>query len=200
MFTDACVKRRDIDTDALDTIPHRQTIKEIGRVTGHVLDLSARYAEALVRQSERVGDDAAVRVEVMAPAAPPVVWEWLTNPTKRPQWQHAAVRVDQENPDGVPGVGTQNHCVHGRGSVREQVVDWKPFDYFTLRSATPIGTALITFDLTPEGEDATRVTFRARGLGGRLRRLALKAAAPKLRRDVATDLNALVDLVRGPLA
>ena len=56
---------------------------------------------------------------------------------------------DQQNPDGRPGVGTTNHCVHGRDAVLEQVLDYQPFETATLRSQTEAGPVLSTWDYTP---------------------------------------------------
>jgi hypothetical protein len=66
-----------------------------------------------------------------------LVWEYLTDPTKRVQHQVGTDRVDQANATGRRGVGTTNHCVHGHGTVVEEILDWRPFRYFTVRSMVP---------------------------------------------------------------
>lgn len=46
-------------------------------------------------------------------------------------------------------------------AVDEEILDWKPFAYFTERSTTPAGTALFTFELTPLGDGGrTRAAMR----------------------------------------
>lgn len=39
---------------------------------------------------------------------------------------------------GRRGVGTVNHCIHGKDAVVEEVLDWEPFDHVTYRSLLPI--------------------------------------------------------------
>ena len=39
---------------------------------------------------------------------------------------------------GRRGVGTVNHCMHGKDAIVEEVLDWEPFDHFTLPSQLPI--------------------------------------------------------------
>ena len=64
-------------------------------------------------------------------------------------------------------MGTTNHCVHGPGMIVEEILDWRPIEYYTVR-ATPFGTIPleITAELTPIEPD-TRVTWRIRLPRGR---------------------------------
>jgi hypothetical protein len=60
-------------------------------------------------------------------------------------------------------VGATNHCMHGEDAILEEVLDWRPFDYFTVRSIvqTPGGPVGIpnTFELEPTVA-GTRVSLR----------------------------------------
>jgi hypothetical protein len=59
-------------------------------------------------------------------------------------------------------VGTTNHCMHGKDAIVEEVLDWRPYDYFTVRSTmgTPVGPVkfLNTVEFEPTA-DGTRLHF-----------------------------------------
>jgi len=38
---------------------------------------------------------------------------------------------------GRRGVGTSNHCMHGKEAIIEEIPDWQPFDYFTIAITLP---------------------------------------------------------------
>ena len=137
---------------------------DVGDIKGYVQDMESRWRTVEETDARRVVDEEVfLRVEVTMPAPPPVVWDWLTTPSLRIQWQHGATRIDQTPLDGRVGVGTVNHCVHGKDVMVEEVVEWHPFDSFTDRTQIPeVGAVLTTFDLqrTTEG---TQVTFRMSG-------------------------------------
>jgi hypothetical protein len=86
-------------------------------------------------------------------------------------WQVGTDRVDQTNPaGGRRGAGTTNHCVHGHGAVVEEILDWRPFDYYTIRAAVP-GFGATTYSIVFATEDqGTHVYFRIRKLKSREQR------------------------------
>src|SRR5207244_4048939 len=64
-------------------------------------------------------------------------------------------RIDVESSGAPSGVGTVNHCVHGKQMIREEILDWKPFDYCTFR-VSPSGLVfLMTIELEPSGSGTT---------------------------------------------
>jgi carbon monoxide dehydrogenase subunit G len=40
-----------------------------------------------------------------------------------------------KRPGGRSGIGAVNHCAHGKGVLQATIVDWHPFDYFTVQGA-----------------------------------------------------------------
>ena len=59
-----------------------------------------------------------------------------------PQWQHGGDRrrrAGRRAGRAGRGVGTVNHCIHGKDAVVEEVLDWRPNDYVTVPlAARPI--------------------------------------------------------------
>ena len=60
-------------------------------------------------------------------------------------------------PGNRRGVGATNHCMHGGGTSIEELLDWRPYDYYTFRNTvqTPMGpisyVATTELEPTPSG-------------------------------------------------
>ncbi len=129
LFTSGCMDRFAIDPERAGMTVHDEDYDDVGRVHGHLLDLERRWDEEQERTSVRVAPgEAPLEVDGLMPATPPVVWDWLTSPGRRIQWQVGVERVDQDNPGEVRGVGTVNHCVHGEGAVVEEISPGRRLD------------------------------------------------------------------------
>lgn len=161
LFTEPTVKMFGLDPAALAMAEHVETYDDVGSITSHVLDLEARWREEQQRREVYVAPDQGYTlVDVEIPAPPPIVWDLLTSPAKRLLWQPDTLRVDEEHGRGSRGVGTTNHCLHGDNStVVEEVVDWKPFRYYTTHDRMEVGTSHFTTEFMPAGEH-TRVVMR----------------------------------------
>ncbi len=183
LFTQPCVQRFALDPAALGMAVHTETYEDVGAVTGYVFNLEARWQAEQQRRAVYIApDEGATIAEFELPAPPALAWDYLTSPGKRPLWQVDTARVDQHNPQGTPGVGTTNHCVHGAYAVDEEILDWKPFHYYTERTAMPGGTALFMVELTPiEDGGRTRVAMRVLPEGDSEGLRAFEPALPALR-------------------
>lgn len=193
-FTDACLDACGLDAAKLGWDQHTESFDDVGEISGAVANLTRRWDDEKASRRVRV-DDGMIEVKQEVAAAPSVAWEWATNPAHRAKWQIGTTRVDSDAPSGVIGVGTHNHCVHGRSAFDQQVLDWKPFEYLTYSSTTPAGPCLITMDFEPTDHDSTIVTVRSQGSGGRVQQLALKAVKRGFRRRLGADLASLAHLV-----
>jgi uncharacterized protein YndB with AHSA1/START domain len=200
LLTDAAVKQVGLDCLRLGMVAHHEEYEDAGGVVGWVEDLEARWKAEEDRAAVRVKAGSETwRFEIDIAAPQITVWEWTTAPRKRVQWQVDVVRVDQETVDGRPGVGTTNHCVHGKDAVLEEVLDWRPFDTLTLRTETPVGPILTTFDFVASGAGGThlRALCIADSRRGRL-------VAPLIRREMdarfAVGLTRLADLASAAAA
>ena len=106
--------------------------------------------------------DAIFTVAAYLPAPAAIAWEYQTSPARRPQWQHGVIRIDEATAGGRRGVGTTNHCVHGKDAVVEEIVDWRPYEYWTHRVQVPEpGVPKFTLMYAFEAEgDGTRLIAR----------------------------------------
>lgn len=172
LFTQECLAAVGAEPAALGMRPHRETYDHIGEVLAWVHDLEARWKHELQHRRVLVETtDAEAVVDVAVPAAPSVVWDYMTDPAKRVLWQVGTDRVDQANlAGGRRGAGTTNHCVHGHAAIVEEILDWRPFDYYTIRAVVPgFGKTTYSIVFTPE-DHLTHVDFRIRRLKNREQR------------------------------
>ena len=156
-LTDKLVQAMDIDPAALDMREHAETYEHIGDVKLLVHDLERRWQEEDLRGRVRVDPaNAAYEAEFTSSAAPQTVWEFITTPGRRLQWQGPGGVSSVEEvvkPGGRRGTGAVNHCMHGEHATVEEVLDWRPFDYVTIRSKMPdvMGglKMVLTYELEP---------------------------------------------------
>ncbi len=200
LLTDACVKSVGLDCLRLGMVAHHEAYDDAGGVVGWVEDLEARWKAEEERAAVRVKSGSEMwRFEIDIAAPQTNVWEWVTAPRRRVQWQVDIVRVDQETVDGRPGVGTTNHCVHGKDAVLEEVLDWRPFDTCTVRTGTPMGPLMTSFEFvrTNAGRTHLRALCATETTRGRL-------AAPLVRRELdarfGVGLTRMADLASAEAA
>jgi uncharacterized protein YndB with AHSA1/START domain len=154
LLTDALVRSTGIEPEALGMAPHTETYEHVGELRLWIHDLEARWQEEEARQRVYVGpDDAALALQAEVSAPPQIVWELLTVPGRREVWQRSigVTSIEQQTkPGGRRGVGMVSHCRHGSDANIEEILDWRPFDYFTDRTTVPSGpNYLSTFELEP---------------------------------------------------
>jgi hypothetical protein len=150
LFTAQCLAHMGLSTADLGAHEQVETYDSLGEVTTYSLDLSPRYAASLeARRIFLAPGEAHYAVTSELPASPPVLWSWLNEATRRAQWEeHDAVQADYR-PGGRTGVGARNHCVHGKELVPEIILDWRPFEYFTVEQVVSGLKLTITHQLEP---------------------------------------------------
>ncbi len=119
-----------------------------------------------------------------------MAWEYLTSPQKRLLWQ--VDQIEQVDAGGRRCTGTSSVCVDGRTQIYEQILDWRPFDYFTERTSSGRRAVVLTTSLEPHGS-GTRVVTRARPDG--TRGLAWTADSRRLRRRLEARYARLTALM-----
>ena len=164
LVTDACATAMHLDPVALGMAPHTETYEIVGDVPGWVHDLERRWQDEDRRARVFVSPDETILSTTYEVAAPPAVaWEYLTTPGRRVLWGAGITDVIQDAPGNRRDVGATNHCMHGPDAIVEEILDWRPFDYFTVRSTmqTPGGPARIvnTTELEPT-TTGTRISLR----------------------------------------
>jgi uncharacterized protein YndB with AHSA1/START domain len=126
---------------------------DLGEVKIFVANLNDRY-KVLIDQRrvflDRSEADLVYEFDYSAP--PSIVWEWLNDPHKRAKWEYAERLIFPFfMPKGRTEIGTVNHCMHGDHlAMIETVLDWRPFDYFTVnQDVLKVVLMTTTCQLTP---------------------------------------------------
>jgi uncharacterized protein YndB with AHSA1/START domain len=200
LYTEACLRVAGIDDPAeLGLVEHREVYDHLGEVGGWVADLDAAWLAEQTRTRVFVERAAAIAsVDYVLPAPPAIAWDFLTSPARRLRWQAGVTDIVQEVAGGRRGVGTTNHCVHGKDAVVEEILDWRPTDYFTLDWQMPIPGApkvKTTYVLTDTTTGGTSVEMRMERPRSARDRAFLENLLPGLAPAFEAGIAALTPLV-----
>jgi hypothetical protein len=174
LISQKCIDASDIEPAALGMREHTETYDRIADVPAWAHDLERRWQEDEARGRVRVApEESILSVSVPTNVPPQVAWEFLTKPGQRMTWQPWVTEVTVKGATGGRrGLGSANHCIHGADAVIEEILDWRPYDYFTDRTIvdTPSGPVKVlhTVELEPTTTGTT---------------IHIRFAAPKTRRE-----------------
>jgi hypothetical protein len=147
LFTEIGLKQLNVKLENL----HEQveSYVHLGEVKTYSLDLHTRYEELIKSRQRFISpEEADMTTTRTISASPFVVWEWMNDIQKRLRWEIYDDIRPILRPGGRMGAGAQNHCAHGKNLIVETILDWKPFEYYTVEY--PI--AVQTHHLRSEGE------------------------------------------------
>jgi hypothetical protein len=176
-FTEACLQRL---PPQFNLPSHSEVYESFGETRGGVHDLDPVLGA--MREERRLyisAADADFEVTIDVPITPPIAWQYVVDPIERQRW--ACVARYDKNPDkeepnalGRLGAGAKSHCGHGPGPTMafREFVDWRPFDYFTANTRTPVAGGFVmarpvveTIEFTPLEAHGTRIVIRYREIG-----------------------------------
>jgi hypothetical protein len=189
LFTAASLEKMGVLPEGM--VANSGEYPHMGEIRTGLLDLADQYHYF---NEERfafvIAELADVSVTHDFQAPPPVVWDWINDPTKRTRWLRWTKWQPGLRPLGRTGVGAVNHCTHGVGSLIETILDWRPYRYFTVEmdQASLWSNMLATYELEPLPDgSSTRLFFRAvlqKAPALWLSRRVLKVGVPrKLKQD-----------------
>jgi hypothetical protein len=205
LFTQAAVDAMAVDPVALGMTPVAETYEHIGEVATWVHDLERRWQEEEARQRIFVSaESSAFTVSVVTSAPPQVAWEFLTVPGRRTGWQTGVTDVLLADSTGNRrSVGATIHCMHGSEAVLEEILDWRPYDYWSNRSTinTPAGPIrmLNTVELEPTASGTT-IHFRYLAPKAAKERAIFQDALPMYEQIFQASSAAIVSQLEAELA
>jgi hypothetical protein len=153
LFSQQCVDAMDVDVSALAMRAYTEMYQHVGAVSVWVHDLGRRWQEEESRTRVIVDEREAVyRINTPTSAPPQVAWEFATTPGRRITWQLGVTGVEVIATGNRRGVGATNHCMHGKDAIIDELLDWRPYDYFTYRNTVPTPMGPVRFLATTEFE------------------------------------------------
>ncbi|HLF15697.1 MAG TPA: DUF2652 domain-containing protein [Bacteroidota bacterium] len=156
LFTKEALESMDIYP--VNTFEQVQNYEHFGDVVTFSSDLDERFRELTEAQSRYMPrEEADVWRTYRLDAPPGIVWDYLNDPAKRTSWMKGSAWQSEERPKGRTGRGAKNHCTNS--NVIEHVLDWRPFDYYTVRVQRGAVTAIQTSELTTDS-DGTNLEWR----------------------------------------
>jgi uncharacterized protein YndB with AHSA1/START domain len=201
LYTAECLRAMGVDDPiAAGLREHRETYEVIGEVTGWVRDLAEAWRRA--QEHTRIVVEPAETgwaVETILPGPAPLAWTFLTAPEHRLRWQAGITGFAEQTRAGRRGIGTVNHCQHGKDTIIEEILDWQPPDHQTVRVQMPIpGAPRLTFTdvLEPVGDRETRVTMRVQRPRSRKDRDLVDAIWPGIEGSVRAGMASVEPLIR----
>jgi class 3 adenylate cyclase len=131
LFTEAALAQMNLKLENLHELV--EFYEHLGNIKTYSLDLHARYKELVEARRVLISPEDADWTLIRTFAAQPeIVWDWLNDPQKRLLWESFDDIRPIVRPRGRLGAGASNHCAHGKNIVVETIVDWHPFEHFTL--------------------------------------------------------------------
>lgn len=118
-------------TDSLHD--YTETYEHIGEVKMAVYDLNTAWErEKAKRRKVVTPEEPWVKFETDIAAPPSLVWDYLTSPRLKPKVIGLDFTIRTDDLGGRIREEAKFHCAHGDIQFHYKIVDWKPFDYFTI--------------------------------------------------------------------
>jgi hypothetical protein len=203
LYTQAALEHLGIPELFDELTPHTESYEHIGEVQVYLLDMHPIWETMKHRYHAVVKPEEAVHsLEEKFPLPPALLWEYFTKPEFRAIIFGSDSQRIQDMKEGRIADGSVYVCAHGKNIVQQSIVDWHPFEQYTVKNSVYGGGFVLTTTRFTPHEDGTMTTIYfgktqegpslIRGLlnfGGR------KIAGPTVREG----LDALKTLIEGEI-
>ena len=158
LFSEVAAKRLDLTEYCNKLVPHSETYEHIGEVPMCVHDLQLVLERYRAKNRQFVSaQEAWVKYEAELPFPPPLIWEYLTKPDLEAGFQHYDYAERTDISGGRVQEGSGFHCAHGDLHVLSKILDWKPFEYYTMDQSA-LGLSYISTRRLTQLENGTRLS------------------------------------------
>lgn len=162
LFSKAAAEALDLHRLCEPLVSYMETYDHIGEVSMFIHDLRSAWEREQARKNHLVDPETAwFKIELDIPFPPSLVWDYITVP----EYEAPILGLDSvkriDTLGGRTGNETRFHCSHSSGDFFNRVVDWKPFDYYTVFQTGVAGLEYYrTIRLIPIGSGtAIRIHF-----------------------------------------
>lgn len=134
LFSKAAAEALELQNLCEPLVPYQESYEHLGEVNMFVHDLHTAWEKEQARQSHIVDPETAwITIEIEVPYPPSLIWDLITTP----HLEGPLLGLEYvKRIDGLGGrtkTDSRFHCAHSSGDFFNKVVDWKPFDYFTVQ-------------------------------------------------------------------
>ncbi len=164
MYTQAAVDHLEMPGLIDQLTPHVESYEHIGEVTVYLLDMHPIWEHKKHRYHLVVeAKDAVFSIEKDFSLSPVQLWDYLTKPEYRAVLYRSDGQRIEELKQGRVAKGSVYLCAHGKNTIQHSIVDWHPFEQYTIKSSVPGGGFALTTTYLKAKEHGTTVTI----LGGK---------------------------------
>ena len=137
--------------------PQVESYDDVGEVTIYLLDMHPIWENRKHRYHTVVElQDAQFSLEEDFPLPPAILWEYLTKPEYRAMLLGSDSQRVEDLKQGLIADGSVYICAHGKNNIQQSIVDWHPFEQYTVKNTVPGGGfAMTTILLTPRENNTT---------------------------------------------
>jgi hypothetical protein len=157
LFSDVAAQNLNLLAYCEKLVSHSEAYEHLGEVPMCVHDLHPVWQAYQEKKRTFIdAQEAWVKCEVQLPFPSALIWEFLTKPELEAGflgYDHAE-RIDLLGGRVREGAGF--HCAHGDLHIQSKILDWKPFEYYTMEQSALGLSYISTRRLTPL-ENGTRV-------------------------------------------
>jgi hypothetical protein len=203
-YTAAVIETLNLGAMATKLEEHRESFPDVGELSLYIQDMHGVWERLKDTLSLAVKpENAIIDLSYEFPIPPPALWEYLTLPEYRAVLMNSTYQELKRGEDGLTGPGSAYYCAHGKDVFVHTVVEWEPFERYTVRETTQIpnvfGKTTYVFEPTTEGTRLQILSGNTTGPVGlrQFAELMWKMMAPKM---MGSGISALKDLIEQHLA
>jgi len=204
MYTQAAMEQLDLPDLFEELSPHFESYEDVGDVRVYLLDMHPIWEQRKHRFHTVVEpQDANYILERQFALPPALLWEYLTKPKYRSILYGADKQEIQDLQQGRVGDGSVYVCSHGKNVVRQSIVDWHPFEQYTIKQGLPGGGfSLVTICLTgnENGTTATVLNGKTKQGPSMIRGLLNFAGRKMFLSTMEDGLDALSEIIKDETA
>ena len=140
IFSDAAAEKLNLKSICDPLISHKETYEHIGEVQIHVHNLRTAWANYLNEMRFIVNPETAwFKIELDIPFPPSLIWDYVTTPALEGPILGLESVTREDDLGGRTRRGAIFHCAHYSADFFNKVVDWKPFNYYTVQQTVGAG-------------------------------------------------------------
>jgi uncharacterized protein YndB with AHSA1/START domain len=148
LFSDVAAQKLNLLEYCDRVVPHSETYEHLGEVPMCVHDLQPVWERYKAKNRYFIdSQEAWIKYEVEVPFPPLLIWEYLTKPDLEAGFLGYDY-AERKEAGGRVQEGSGFHCAHGDLHIHSKILDWKPFEYYTMEHGDGL-SYISTRRLTP---------------------------------------------------